>query len=102
MNGVVHITLCGVLGIAEVNTGCNPFGVPRGSRGNPEWVMGVSPVHTWSLPNQAEPPGLPLCSSPSSTLLSMQASDGVRNFRVAVTNTELMGISSPLLPIKNK
>lgn len=101
---VVHIMFCGVSDRAEVNTGCNPLGVPRGSGviQNGRWAF--LPVHTWSLPSHAEPLGLPLFSGPSSPLLSVQRSNGVGNIRVTVANTGLMGIKqtpNPPLPIKH-
>lgn len=49
-----------------------PMGGPRGSSviQNGRWAF--LPVHTWSLPSHAEPPGLPPFSGPSSPLLSKQ------------------------------
>lgn len=101
-SGSYHVW--GVLDRAEVNTGCIPLGVPRGSRviQNGQWAF--LPVHTWSLPSHAEPLGLPLFSGPSSPLLSMQQSNGVGNIRVTVANTRLMWIKQtpgPPLPIKH-
>lgn len=88
-----------VLDMAEVNTGCFPLGVLRGSRviQNGRWAF--LPVHTWSLPSHAEPLGLPLFSGPSSPLPSMQQSNEVGNIRVTVANTGLMGIKQAPSPL---
>lgn len=72
------IMFCEASNRDEVNTmGVSPRGFPRGSREiqNGRWAFLL--VHTWSLPSQAEPLGLPLLSGPSSLLLSGQLTNGV-------------------------
>lgn len=72
------IMFCEASNRDEVNTmGVSPRGFPRGSREiqNGRWAFLL--VHTWSLPSQAEPLGLPLLSGPSSLPLSGQLTNGV-------------------------